>query len=211
MTFCVPVQGVFATNCYFAIDRESNHGFLIDPGAEGERLVPLILERGWIIEKILLTHGHFDHFGGVDAVRDALDIPVLIHEEGKAYLERPELNLSHFCGGDLTVEGAQYFRDGNLLTLQEGNLQLRVIHTPGHTNDSCVLYDKAEKTAYVGDTIFRGSMGNPDYPTGNERLLLKSIRERVLALPDDTLLCSGHSDVTRVGAEKPRYLWRDES
>ena len=207
MTFCVPVRGVFVTNCYFAIDRGSNHGFLIDPGAEGEKLVQLILERGWIIEKILLTHGHFDHFGGVDAVRDALDIPVLIHEEGKAYLERPELNLSRSCGGDLTFEGAKYFRDGDLLTLHEGNLRLKAIHTPGHTNDSCVLYDETEKTAYVGDTIFKGSMGNPDYPTGNERLLLKSIRERVLTLPDDTLLCSGHSDVTRVGAEKPRYVF----
>ena len=206
MTYCVPVRGVFVTNCYFAIDRETNHGFLIDPGAEGEKLVQLIFERGWIIEKILLTHGHFDHFGGVDAVRDALDIPALIHEEGKAYLERPELNLSRFCGGDLTVEDTKYFCDGDLLTLQEGDLQLKVIHTPGHTNDSCVLYDEAEKTAYVGDTIFKGSMGNPDYPTGNERLLLKSIRERVLTLPDDTLLCSGHSDVTRVATEKPRYM-----
>jgi len=154
----------------------------------------------------LLTHGHFDHFGGVDAVRDALDIPVLIHEEGQAYLECPELNLSHFCGGDLTVEGAKYFHDGDLLSLREGSLQLRVIHTPGHTNDSCVLHEEAEKIAYVGDTIFKGSMGNPDYPTGNERLLLKSIRERVLTLPGDTLLCSGHSDVTRVGMEKPRYI-----
>ena len=206
MTFCAPVKGVFAVNCYFAIDAETNHGFLIDPGAEGEKLVRLIFERGWVIEKILLTHGHFDHFGGVEAVRDALDIPVLIHEEGGAYLERPELNLSRFCGGDLTVEGAQYFRDDDLLTLREGVLQLKAIHTPGHTNDSCVLYDEAEKTAYVGDTIFKGGMGNPDYPTGNERLLLKSIRERVLTLPDDTLLCSGHSDVTRVRAEKPRYL-----
>ena len=132
MTFCIPVKGVFVTNCYFAIDRKTNHGFLIDPGAEGEKLVQLILEHDWIIEKILLTHGHFDHFGGVDAVRDALDIPILIHEEGKAYLERPELNLSRFCGGDLTVEGAKYFRDGDLLTLREGGLRLKAIHTPGH-------------------------------------------------------------------------------
>ena len=206
MTFCVPVKGVFVTNCYFAIDEETGHGFVIDPGAEGRRLLRLISERGWVIERILLTHGHFDHFGGVDAMRAALDIPVLIHEEGQRYLEHPELNLSRFCGGDLRVENAAFFRDGDLLTLQDGDLQLKVIHTPGHTNDSCVLYNAAEKTAYVGDTIFKGSMGNPDYPTGSERLLLQSIRERVLTLPDDTLLCSGHSDVTRVRAEKPRYF-----
>ena len=110
------------------------------------------------------------------------------------------------CGGDLTIENAEFFRDGDLLTLQDGDLRLKVIHTAGHTNDSCVLYDKMEKTAYVGDTIFKGSIGNPGYPTGNERLLLRSIRERVLTLPDDTLLCSGHSDVTRVAAEKSRNI-----
>ena len=206
MIYTLPVRGVFETNCYFDIDDVTSHGFLIDPGAEGEKLTELILERGWVIEAILLTHGHFDHFGGVAALRDALDLPVLIHEEGRAYLERPELNLSRFCGGDLTVKGAEYFRDGDVLTLREGTLSLRVLHTPGHTNDSCVLLDAEASTAFVGDTIFRDSMGNPNYPTGNQRRLLSSIRNVIMKLPEDTILCSGHSAPTTVGREKHHYI-----
>ena len=205
MIYTLPVRGVFETNCYFDIDDKTNHGFLIDPGAEGEKLVELILEHGWTIEMILLTHGHFDHFGGVEALRDALGLPVMIHEEGKEYLARPELNLSRFCGCDLTVEGAEYFRDGDVLSLRKGNLSLRVLHTPGHTNDSCVLYHAETGTAFVGDTIFRDSMGNPNYPTGNRQRLLNSIRNAILTLPAETLLCSGHSAPTTVGREKCHY------
>ena len=206
MIYTLPVRGVFETNCYFDIDDKTNHGFLIDPGAEGEKLAELILERGWIIEAILLTHGHFDHFGGVAALRDALDLPVMIHEEGKAYLEGPELNLSRFCGGDLTVEGVEYFRNGDVLSLQEGTLSLRILHTPGHTNDSCVLYHAEANTAFVGDTIFKDSMGNPNYPTGNQRRLLSSIRNVIMRFPEDTMLCSGHSAPTTVGREKHHYF-----
>ena len=206
MIYTLPVRGVFETNCYFDIDDHTNHGFLIDPGAEGEKLTELILERGWIIDAILLTHGHFDHFGGVAALRDTLDLSVMIHEEGRAYLEGPELNLSRFCGGDLTVENAEYFRDGDFLSLREGNLTLRVLHTPGHTNDSCVLYDVAAATAFVGDTIFRDGMGNPNYPTGNQRRLLNSIRTVIMKLPENTVLLSSHSEPTTVGRERHHYL-----
>ena len=206
MIYTLPVRGVFETNCYFDIDDVTNHGFLIDPGAEGEKLSELILERGWLIEAILLTHGHFDHFGGVAALRDALDLPVLIHEAGREYLEGPELNLSRFCGGDLTVEGAKYFRDGDVLTLREGALCLRVLHTPGHTNDSCVLLDSEANMAFVGDTIFKDSMGNPNYPTGNQRRLLNSIRTVIMKLPEDTVLLSGHSEPTTVGRERYHYF-----
>ena len=206
MVYALPVRGVFETNCYFDIDDKTNHGFLIDPGAEGEKLAKLILERGWVIEAILLTHGHFDHFGGVAALRDTLDLPVLIHEEGRVYLEGPELNLSRFCGGDLTVEGAKYFQDGDVLTLQVGTLSLRILHTPGHTNDSCVLLDSEANTAFVGDTIFKDSMGNPNYPTGNQRQLLSSIRNVIMQLPENTILCSGHSAPTTVGREKHHYF-----
>ena len=82
MIYCVPVRGVFETNCYFYVDEDS-HAFLIDPGAQGEELLGLIRERGWMPEAILLTHGHFDHIGGIAAIRKQLDIPVLIHENGE--------------------------------------------------------------------------------------------------------------------------------
>ena len=206
MIATLPVTGVFTTNCYFLIDEQSSHGFLIDPGAEANRLLRQIGQQHWTIEKILLTHGHFDHFGAVPALQQVLDIPVMIHENGKAYLEDPGINLSRFCGPDIRIHHANYFRDGDVLHLDKGNsLSLQVIHTPGHTLDSSTLYSPDHHAAFVGDTIFKGSPGNDGYPTGNGRRLMHSIRSKILQLPEDTVLLSGHSAPTTVQAEKWRY------
>ena len=203
MIYSVTVEGAFETNCYFFIDRDG-HGFVIDPGAQGEQLVNLIHEQEWTIEAILLTHGLFDHIGGVDVIRQALAIPVKIHENGAQVLVDPVINLSGVWGTPFTVEGAEYFKDGDVLKLN-GKPALRVIHTPGHTVDSAVFYSEAEKTAFVGDTIFKGSYGAYHYPTGDFRTLMQSIRGRILTLPDDTVLLSGHSDGTTVGTERKFY------
>lgn len=203
MIYCVPVRGVFETNCYFYVD-EDRHAFLIDPGAQGEELLGLIREQGWMPEAILLTHGHFDHIGGIAAIREQLDIPVLIHENGERILENPEINLSAQCGVPMTVRPDRYLRDGDTLKLN-GKDVLRVIHTPGHTADSVILYSGSDQAAFVGDTIFKGSCGNYRYPTGDYRTLMNSIRERIMTLPDGTTLLSGHSEPTTVGAEKKFY------
>ncbi len=116
MIYEIPVQGYFSVNCYFLIDDATGHGFLIDPGAEGEALARIIRERGWTIEKILLTHGHFDHTGGIEAIRREVDIPVFIHENGERYLTDPRLNLSHFCGPDVIVRNANFLRDGDTIS-----------------------------------------------------------------------------------------------
>ena len=207
MIACVPVKGYFEVNCYLWVDDETKHGFLIDPGAQGHALMELCHENGWYIEKILLTHGHFDHIGGIAAIRAETDIPVYIHEAGEAYLTDTHLNLSRYCHCDMTVHGAKHFRDGDTFRLESNPAcSLQVIHTPGHTPDSVVFYDAQHGTAFVGDTIFKGSRGNDQYPGGNGRQLISSIRQRILALPDETRLLSGHSDETSVGAEKHDYL-----
>ena len=207
MIATLPVTGAFTTNCYFLIDEQSSHGFLIDPGAEANRLLQLIGQQHWTIEKILLTHGHFDHFGAVQTLQQILDIPVMIHENGKAYLEDPSINLSRFCGPDIRIHNANYFRDGDVLHLDKGNsLSLQVFHTPGHTLDSSTLYAPDHHAAFVGDTIFKGNPGNAGYPTGNGRQLMHSIQSRILKLPDETILLSGHSGPTTVQSEKWRYV-----
>ena len=200
---CVTVTGLMETNCYFLIDGDG-HGFVIDPGAEGEALTGLIRERGWTIEAILLTHGHFDHIGGVEAIREACGIPVRIHENGERILTDPAVNLSGLWGMPCVIRDADYFRDGDLLTLN-GKPALRVIHTPGHTSDSVILLCEEEKTAFVGDTIFKGTYGATHFPTGDWDTLMHSIREKVLTLPDDTVLLSGHTEATTVGAERRYY------
>ena len=207
MIICIPVRGYMEENCYLWVNEKTRHGFLIDPGAEGSRLLDYCAENEWIPEAILLTHGHFDHIGAVEEIHARLNIPVRIHEAGLAFLADPKLNLSHYCAGDIVLRNAAAFRDGDTLSLKNDPAYvLRVIHTPGHTPDSSVFYDAARGTAFVGDTIFRGSRGNDRLPGGDGALLLRSIREKVLALPPETILYSGHSEPTTVGAEGPLYL-----
>ena len=154
MIRCEPVRGYFEENCFFYIDDATRHGFLIDPGAEAERLLAIIRREGWTIEKILLTHGHFDHTGAVDALRKALGVPVLAHENADAYLLNPRMNLSAFCVGSWTVQNVEKVRGGDEISLDAAPaFRLRVIHTPGHTTDSVVYYSEKDRAAFVGDTI----------------------------------------------------------
>ena len=204
----VPVKGYFEENCFFYIDDRTKHGFIIDPGAQGKELLALIRKNGWTIEKILLTHGHFDHIGGVDILRDALGIPVLAHKRSDEYLLDARMNLSALCGPPITVDNVVYLDDGDEVKLQtDSGTSLKVIYTPGHTTDSVIFYSEKDSVAFVGDTIFRGSIGNYQYPGGNAVDLQRSIINKIFSLPDDTILCSGHSEQTTVGREKRRYRY----
>ena len=188
----VPVKGVFEENCYFFIDDPTKHGFVIDPGAQGEGLLRLIRKEGWTIEKILLTHGHFDHTGAVDLLRKELGIPVLAHSRSREYLLNPRMNLSVFCGPPLVIKETASFDEGDVIMLSAAPaISLRVLYTPGHTTDSVVLYSAAERAAFVGDTIFKGSLGDTRYPGGKRSDLLRSIGEK------NILSSGGHSSLLR--------------
>lgn len=200
----VPVSDFIQTNAYFYIDEQTKHGFLIDPGAEAEKLLNIINKNSWIIEKILITHGHFDHIGGVEKIHQKLNIPYYAHKNGKTYLTDGSYNLSAFFMNEIKLNNAQYLDEGQDIILEANpSVKLRVIYTPGHTQDAVIYYDADNKTAFVGDTIFKNSVGRTDIPGGNERQLYQSIREKIFTLPDDTVLYSGHSAPTTVGAEKP--------
>ena len=204
----VPVKGYFEENCFFYIDDRTKHGFVIDPGAQAGRLLELIREKGWTIEKILLTHGHFDHMGAVDEIRDALGIPVYAHLRSDEYLLDARKNLSALCGSPIIVRDAEYLDDGDVVSLNDDpDFALKVIYVPGHTTDSVMFYSEADHVAFVGDTIFKGSIGNYQYPGGNADDLQRSIIRQIFTLPDQTVLCSGHSEQTTVGAEKRRYRY----
>ena len=208
MVIEVPVKGYFEENCFFFIDEKTKHGFIIDPGAQGKELLTLIRKKGWTIEKILLTHGHFDHTGAVDILRKALRIPVLAHRRSDEYLLDDRKNLSALCGPSIMVENVEYLDDGDEVRLSDNlDFSLKVIYTPGHTTDSIIFYSEKESVAFVGDTIFKGSIGNYQYPGGNAGDLEKSIINKIFTLPNDTVLCSGHSEQTTVGIEKSRYRY----
>ena len=205
MILQVPVQGVYAENAYFDIDDNTGHGYLIDPGAQGPELLELIREKGWTIEAILLTHGHFDHFGAVDYLVQELGVPVYGYA-GSEYLENPQLNLSlPMSGQAMTVSNAQPLHNGDVIHSDRApSISLEVTATPGHARDAVMYYNPKEKAAFVGDTIFLGGPGTSGYPGGDSRQLMQSI-SKILSLPDDTTLLSGHTNPTTVAAEKPRY------
>ena len=206
MVVTVPVKGYFEENTFFWIDEATGHCFLIDPGWEGERLLRMIRYNGWTIEKILLTHGHFDHMGAADAVRNALNIPVLAHVRSADYLENPKWNLSVFCGRPILLKDVTLLEDGDTVSLDaDPGASFRVTHTPGHTTDSVCYYCERDGICFTGDTVFRGTIGNDRFPGGDRNRMIRSICERILTLPDDTVLYSGHTEETDVGTEKPHF------
>lgn len=202
----VPLCEILTTNAYFYIDENTKHGFLVDPAAEPEKLLQIIKENGWTIEKILITHGHFDHIGAVEKLAKELGVPYYIHANGKQYLIDPQMNLSAFFEHNITLPKAEYLQDGDEIPLNSApDIKLKVIYTPGHTADSVIYYDQNNNVAFVGDTIFKDSVGRTDLPGGNTAQLYDSIKNKVITLPDDTVLYSGHTEKTSVQHEKGRF------
>ena len=209
MILQVEVHGEFATNSYFYIDDETNHGFLIDPGAEASKLLSVIDRKNFVIEKILLTHGHFDHIGAVDEIQAKLKIPVCMQKNGGAYVKNPVWNLSKFFDEEMTLDDVTFIDDNADITLDANkNFGVKLIPLAGHTTDGAVYYSAKDNVAFVGDSIFLGSYGRTDFPGGDELTLFKNLKEKVLTLPDDTILLSGHSAPTNVKAEKNRYWFK---
>ena len=206
MVVRVPVRGYYNEISYFYIDEGTNHGFLIDPGSQAGHLLSMIQRKGWTIEKILLTHGHFDHTGAVNELRSVLGVPVLAHRRADEYLLDAHMNLSEGSGVPVIIRTVTYLDDGDIVPLDaDPAFALDVIYAPGHTTDSVVYYSPKDRVAFVGDTIFKGSIGIWDFPGGNLADLQRSILEKIFTLPEDTALYSGHSVPTTVGEEKRRY------
>ncbi len=199
----ISVKDVFETNAYFYIDETTNHGFLIDPGAEADKLLQIIKKEKLVIEKILLTHGHFDHMGAAKQISKKLNIPIYMHSEGNKYVTNSVWNLSSVCGRDITLEDVRYLKDDDIIALEANpDITFRVIYVPGHTLDSVVYYSVDKNIAFVGDTIFAGSIGRSDFYGGNAIQLFTGIVQKIFSLPDNTILYSGHSKPTTVATEK---------
>lgn len=193
------------TNAYFYIDDATKHGFLIDPGAEPDKLLEILKERSFVIEKILLTHGHFDHIGAVSRLQEALHIPAVMQKNGGQYTQNPVWNLSAQTGEEIVLRDVHFLEDNADISLQANpDFRLHMIPVPGHTSDGCIYYSATDHIAFVGDSIFRQSYGRTDLPGGDERQLLTSIAQNILTLPDATRLLSGHSEPTTVAEEKTR-------
>lgn len=201
--FQLPVADVFQENCYIYGDPQTRHAVLIDPGAQPEKIKTWVDQNGWTIDRILLTHGHFDHTGAVNTLREIWDIPV--YAKSDMYLLDPYLNLSEANNRYVVVKNAHHFHEGENVLPETMSGTLQVILTPGHTPDSVTFYDPNSHIAFVGDAMFQGQPGIWNFPGGNREELLNSICTKLLTLPDNTLLLSGHSAPTTPQAERSLY------
>lgn len=195
-----PVQ----TNCYFVEDEHQNC-LVIDPGEEGQKIIQYIEKEGLKPVAIFLTHGHFDHIGAVDAVRDQFNIPVYIHEKEQHTLTDPQENGSTRYPGLPLVEN----RPADHLIAAEGQMAIgpfsfEMRYTPGHSPGSLSFVFEKDGFAIVGDTLFQGSIGRTDLPGGDTETLLRSIQEELLTLADDVVIYPGHGGPTTPGEEKLR-------
>ena len=194
--------GSFETNCYILRSSEAQKDcLLIDAGLEAEPLIDYLSENHLNPLAVILTHGHIDHIAGlVFLQKNWPEIKVYIHKLDVPMLEGKD-NLSEFTGQTLSRLKADFLlEDGQVIEI--AGIKLKVFHTPGHTPGSICLYSSDDKIVFAGDTIFAGSVGRTDFPGGSSEQLLKSIKEKLLSLPDNTKILPGHGPATSVAIEK---------
>ena len=200
-------NGFIPVNTYFYLNAKG-HGFLIDPGAQSDVLSSIIDREKYVIEKILITHGHYDHIGAASELSEKYDAPIVMQCNGRKYAENPRWNLSADFGSPMTLQGVIYPEDFSDVVLSDGSLGLKLIPTPGHTEDGATYYSERDGVAFTGDTIFCNSYGRTDLYGGDETTLVTSIRRQILTLPQDTILLSGHSEPTTVKDELTRPWYK---
>lgn len=192
--------GAYQTNCYFLYRDGSDKCILIDPADAGERIYDALAKNNLYVDAILLTHAHFDHIWGIEGVLNKADVKVYALDAESRLCESTRDNLSKWAGRPCTVKVDEYLHDGEERTI--GGITFRVIATPGHTQGSCCFYFEEEGFLVSGDTLFLESTGRTDFPTGSMSQIVRSIREKLFCLPEDTKVYPGHGDSTTIGHEK---------
>lgn len=194
-----------ATNCYIVQDENSKETMVIDPGAESDKIIEMLEVLDANLKYIYLTHCHGDHIGAVNDIKAKKGGKILIHRYDAEGLYRDDISLCSYIGIEppKELEADSRIDDGDLIHV--GSLEFRVIHTPGHTKGGSSLYCENENMIFSGDTIFRGTWGRTDLPTGSFDDIISSIMNKILILPDETIIYPGHGKSTKVKEEKPIY------
>jgi glyoxylase-like metal-dependent hydrolase (beta-lactamase superfamily II) len=187
--------GPMAANCYIIADPASKEAAVIDPGGDPSKIRRSLKKNGLKLKFVINTHGHGDHIGA----NAQLGVPVYIHRLDADFLGDPKKNLSQvFLFSIKSPKAARLLEDGDAIKL--GSITLEVIHTPGHTPGSICL--KTDSVIFTGDTLFRAGVGRTDLPGSDESALFRSIRERLFAFGDDTVIYPGHGEPSTIGDEK---------
>lgn len=194
------VMGSVQTNCYFLYQENEKKILVVDPADRGEYLYDAFKEKGFEIAAILLTHGHFDHIWGCNKLRELSGAKVYAWEKEKEVCESAALNVSDEAGRPYTVIVDEYRKDGEMLNL--AGMQCKVLGTPGHTKGSCCYYFEEDGILISGDTLFEGSVGRTDLPTGSGEDQRTSLKEVLMKLPENVMVFPGHGGSTTIGEEK---------
>lgn len=190
----VNAGGMMGINCYIIQDEETKETMIIDPGGSFSKIEEMLNVINAQVKYILLTHCHGDHIGAVKQVKEKYGGKILIHRFDKEGLQDININLSSHIGiGNVTVQEDARLDDGDILHV--GELEFKVIYTPGHTIGSICLYCEKEKLLFSGDTLFRGSWGRTDLPTSSLEEIMDSIVNRLMKLPEDTIVYPGHRKI----------------
>lgn len=192
--------GMLATNCYILAPGQGSPAVVIDPAGEIRGIVSRLQRAGLDCRGILCTHGHVDHVAGAGPLSEAVDAPVYIHEADASALASPRTKLIGLAGGVLATRPRRVLHMDEGDEIEVGGLSLRVLHTPGHTQGSVSLYIPGY--LFCGDLIFQGSIGRTDLRGGSLQELLRSVREKIWDLPEDTRIMPGHGPETTLREEK---------
>lgn len=194
-------SGALQANTYLAVDEKTNEGFIVDPGGYNKVLTKEVRDNDVNIKYIILTHGHSDHICGVNEHKAEFpDAKIVAYKDEEAMLENPNLNQSPGFGVPYSTKADILVSDGD--ELKVGDVTLKFIHTPGHTEGGMCIYVKETKALFSGDTLFRQSIGRTDFPGGSYKEIMDSIRKKLFLLPDDTNVFPGHMGMTSIGFEK---------